>query len=158
MVRVELDNIEVGVGHYIGTMRQAAVELSQHAVSYTGRDLYEDHIMGALGEMAVAKGLDLYWDASVNTFKSRPDVSDFEVRTTTYRPPRCSIYVSDRDDGAARYILVSKISKTEYDLLGWATGDEIRRRGEYKSLVAGRAPRYWLRSADLHDMNTMRKM
>ena len=102
MVRVELDDIEVSVGHMIGTMRQAAVRLSQFSSRTTGRDEYADHITGALGEMAVAKGLDLYWDASVNSFKSRPDVSSLEVRTTTYRPPRCSIYVSDRDDGAAK--------------------------------------------------------
>ena len=158
MVRVELDDIEVSVGHMIGTMRQAAVRLSQFSSRATGRDEYADHITGALGEMAVAKGLDLYWDASVNSFKSRPDVSSLEVRTTTYRPPRCSIYVSDRDDGAAKYILVSKISKTEYDLLGWASGDEIRQRGEYKSLAAGRAPKYWLRADQLRDMATMRNI
>ena len=157
MVRVELDDIEVSVGHMIGTMRQAAVRLSQFSSRTTGRDEYADHITGALGEMAVAKGLDLYWDASVNSFKSRPDVSSLEVRTT-YRPPRCSIYVSDRDDGAAKYILVSKISKTEYDLLGWASGDEIRQRGEYKSMAAGRAPKYWLRADQLRDMATMRNI
>ena len=158
MVRVELDDIEVSVGHMIGTMRQAAVRLSHFATSTTGRDKYADHIDGALGEMAVAKGLDLYWDASVNSFKSRPDVSALEVRTTTYRPPRCSIYVSDRDDGAAKYILVSKISKTEYDLLGWASGDEIRQRGEYKSMAAGRSPQYWLQAGKLNSMSTLQNI
>ena len=78
MVRVELTPTELLMGQTIGTMRQATIELSQNKTCQR----YDEGVLGALGEIAVAKALNMFWDSSLNTFKSRGDVGDVEVRTT----------------------------------------------------------------------------
>ncbi len=149
MVRVELTPTELLMGQTIGTMRQAALQLS-HGVRYGA------HIMGARGEIAVAKALNMYWDSSVNSFKSRGDVGDIEVRTTTYVPPQsCSLYVTDRDHDDRRFVLVSQIDDATYQLNGWASGSDVKKHGVYESKAAGKPPAYWLRYDQLHDMDRM---
>ena len=148
MVRVELTPTELLMGQTIGTMRQAALQLSRNV-------RYDAHIMGARGEIAVAKALNMYWDSSVNSFKSRGDVGDIEVRTTSYAPPRCSLYVTDRDHDDRRFVLVSEIDEATYQLVGWSTGSDVKKHGEFKSLAPNRPPAYWLRHNQLHDMDCM---
>jgi|TARA_R100000458_G_scaffold25005_2_gene22522 hypothetical protein len=149
MVRVELTPTELLMGHTIGTMRQAALQLSRNV-------RYDAHIMGARGEIAVAKALNVYWDSSVNSFKSRGDVGDIEVRTTTYVPPQsCSLYVTDRDHDDRRFVLVSQIDDATYQLNGWASGSDVKKRGVYESKAAGKPSAYWLRYDQLHDMDDM---
>ena len=136
------------MGQTIGTMRQAALQLS-HGVRYGA------HIMGARGEIAVAKALNVYWDSSLNTFKSRGDVVDVEVRTTTREPPVVSLDGTNQDHDDRRFVLVSQVDERTYDLLGWMLGSEAKQRGVYESKAAGRAPAYWLRYDQLHDMDRM---
>jgi len=151
MVRVDLTDRELCVGNVIGTMRQAAMQLSQETSG-----LYVNHIAGCLGEMAVAKALDMYWDASVNTFKTRGDVGNLEVRTTSQVPPQsCHLNVTENDHDDRRFVLVSQLNRYEYQLNGWMTGGEVRKHGEFKSLRRDKPPQYWISYEHLHDINML---
>ena len=152
MVRVELSDSELAIGHMIGTMRRAALSTAH---SEYRRDEFADHIVGVYGELAVAKALDIYWDASVNTFKSRPDVGQLEVRCTRYMPPRSMIYVSETDSDESKFVLVCQESRRVYHVLGWASGLQIKQAGEYRSLVSNRYPQYWLGYKQLNSMDTL---
>ena len=154
MVYVDLTDKELCVANVIGTMRQAAMQLSsEHAA------LYVNHIAGAFGEMAVAKALNLYWDCSVNTFKARGDVGDLEVRTTPQVPPNsCHLYVSKKDHDDRKFILVSQINRNKYQLHGWMKGSEVKQRGMFKSLKQGKPPQYWISYELLHPMYTLSEL
>ena len=149
---MELSDSELAIGHMIGTMRRAALSTAH---SEYRRDEYLDHIVGVYGELAVAKALDIYWDASVNTFKSRPDVGQLEVRCTRYMPPRSMIYVSKADSDESKFVLVCQESRRVYHALGWASGLQIKQAGEYRSLVSNRYPQYWLNHKQLNSMDTL---
>ncbi len=151
MVRVDLTPTELLMGQTIGTMRQATIELSHNKTCQR----YAEGVLGALGEIAVAKALNMFWDSSLNTFKSRGDVGDVEVRTTTRVPPIVSLYVTNQDHDDRRFVLVSQVNERTYDLLGWMAGSEAKQRGVYESKAAGRAPAYWLLHDQLHDMENM---
>jgi hypothetical protein len=74
-------------------------------------------VLGACGENVVAKALNIYWDGSVNTFRSRPDVGKYEVRTRSNKTKNGKPYqllVRPDDDDAKDYYLVRLI-----DALGW---------------------------------------
>ena len=70
-IRVRVTRYEVRMAAIIGVERQIealANNLSdQHGYDGCGWDL---HAEGAIGELVLAKGLGVYWTASVNTFRS----------------------------------------------------------------------------------------
>ena len=61
-------------------------------------------IMGVCAERLVAKTLKIYWDGSVNTFHSVPDVADVEVRSTIFLDGH--LILRDNDSINRRYVLV----------------------------------------------------
>ncbi len=119
--------IEVVLDSY--EMRQAAqagVERHIESVSNGRRDRYgmsdvfgwQHHIEGAMGELAVAKVLDLYWNYGVNVFKG-PDVGDLQVRTT--HRDTGNLLLHEADSPTARYVLVTGING-HYVVRGWISG------------------------------------
>jgi len=79
-------------------------------------------ILGALGEMAFAKGLNVYWDCAVNTFKSRADVGKYEVRLRVGH--NRDLIIRPDDDPERIYALV--------------TTDEFRRKFKIWGCVIGK--------------------
>jgi hypothetical protein len=61
------------------------------------QDRYDNDIQAAAAEMAVAKGLNLYWDAGINTFKAG-DVGPYQVRWTDRVDGRLIIRPDDEDE------------------------------------------------------------
>jgi hypothetical protein len=79
-------------------------------------------IVSARGEMAVAKGLNLYWSGSVGDY-SAVDVGGLvEVRTITTGHHRLILHPGDRD--WAPYVLVDASYQPEMRLVGWIYGKD----------------------------------
>jgi hypothetical protein len=119
-MNVKLKPYEVTSGAMVGLMREA--KSREEGRVRTGGDPDEPsmgwgiHIEGALGEMAVAKALGLYWSASVNTFKTEADVGIYEVRTRSRDWYDLLIRSDDSDDKI--FILVTG-SSPDFCLRGW---------------------------------------
>jgi len=64
---------------------------------------WEQDIEGAIGEMVLAKHLNIKWNKGVNTFHD-PDVGSFQVRTTQYLNGKLIVRAWDSDDDV--YVLV----------------------------------------------------
>tara|TARA_R110002051_G_scaffold321569_1_gene409577 strand:+ start:98 stop:625 length:528 start_codon:yes stop_codon:yes gene_type:complete len=81
-------------------------------------DRFRNHILGAVGEIAVAKGLDLYWSGVVG-----PDVTDvgwlYEVRSTMMQNPKLTIYESDMRNPGQGVVLAQTINFQDWRMLGW---------------------------------------
>jgi hypothetical protein len=73
------------------------------------------HIEGACGELAVAKGLGLYWTGGINTFKGSGDVGKIQVRTRS--KPEYELIIRPDDDEDATFVLVTGLCPA-YDIVG----------------------------------------
>jgi hypothetical protein len=85
---------------------------------------WSEDLEGACAEFALAKHLNIHWDGSINTFKSRPDVGSLEVRVTSY--PNGRLIVRPRDADDATYVLLIGICPT-YRLMGCIRGFDAKR-------------------------------
>jgi hypothetical protein len=82
---------------------------------------FKYHILGARGEMAFKKFIGDQEELTFNTFKSKPDVGDFEVRTRSKDHYDLILRKDDPDDKT--YVLVVGES-CRYRIVGWIKGSE----------------------------------
>lgn len=87
-------------------------------------DGWRVHIEGACGELAVAKFLGKYWDGSVDTFRSLPDLDNVEIRTRSKHYYELLIRTDDDPDKV--YILVTGTAPN-YRVRGWMKGRDAQR-------------------------------
>lgn len=93
-------------------------------------------LQGAIGEMAVAKGLNLYWVGSIGEWSRGHDVGGcVDVRSVT-KPNHCLI-LHDADKDETPYVLVELSKPSEATLVGWVFGADGKKQ-EYWSDPSGK--------------------
>ena len=151
MTTVRLNCAEVFYGAMAGVMRRVSDMKVGRAPGH-GLDPSDEwgvDIRGALGEMAVAKWLGVYWSGR---FEFRGvDVGHVEVRTAA--KPTHSLILHDRDPDARPFILVTGTCR-EFELRGWVYGSEGKRR-EFWSDPKGGRPAYFVPQSALNPMDTL---
>lgn len=154
---VELEWYEMDVAINVGINRNTASWRNQrkHTAGYKPKDLFDTGIKAAAAELAVAKKLGLYWDGSVDTFKSRADVGNrTEVRMSSMRVPKLIVRPNDRSD--RDYVLVVDLwehgKKPKFDLVGWMLGREAMNEQYLTDNGNGRPPAYFVPVTDLRSM------
>jgi hypothetical protein len=100
-------------------------------------DLYENDIQAAAAEMALAKGLNLYWDGGVDTFK-RGDVGKLQCRQASREDDSLIIRQRDQDDDI-QVLVIGRIPT--FDLRG-AMRTKYGKRDEFLRAPNGR-PAAW---------------
>ena len=100
-----------------------------------------NHVDGALGELAVAKALGIYWPMFVNTFKSEPDLGrNLEVR---WRPAKdYDLKVVPGDVKDRPFILVVG-QEPELRVVGWILGLDAQRDEWFHNIYDRRRPKAW---------------
>jgi hypothetical protein len=95
-------------------------------------------IIGALGELAFAKGAGLEWPASVNAPKHAPDVlPDWQVKTTDRRSGK--LIVRRDDNSAHKFALMISLSDTLLTFGGWMlAGEAMTHQDCWEDLNNGR--------------------
>lgn len=89
----------------------------RHGMSW---DCLDAQIEGAVGELAVAKALNVYWNGSVNTLRAL-DLSGIQVRTHSQRDYDLIVWPDDSPDDL--YVLVTG-KMPEYRIHGWIRGSD----------------------------------
>jgi len=89
---------------------------------------WQAHIEGACAESAFAKMTGVYWDHSVGTFGSRPDVGIYQVRHTSLPDGGLKCYEKDKDTDP--FVLMVGNSMMGFEFVGWAYGYEVKERGK----------------------------
>lgn len=124
--RVTLVSHEVDMAAGVGLRRQLAAlhagRPDRHGVD--PEDGWRIHIEGACGECCVAKFLGRYWDGSVDTFKSIPDLGNVEIRTRSKH--RYDLLIRKDDDPDKVYILVTGRTPNFW-VRGWLRGIDAQR-------------------------------
>jgi len=131
--KIRLSYKEMLIGAQIGIMRrvQSMKRGYTHAHGRPDNDDWQRDIEGALGEMALAKYLNLYW---VGGEVCAVDVGDFEVRTTVR--PNGRLILHPKDDDTRYFWLVTGINGV-YEIKGHILASEGK-RDEYWSDPTGR--------------------
>ena len=148
---VKLTPHEVIMAAGVGIRRQvsalAANRRDRHGLN--PEDGWRVHIEGANGELAVAKYLGKYWDGSVDTFKSLPDLGNVEIRTRSRHT--YDLIIRTDDDPAKFYILVTGIAPN-YRVRGWIKGENAR-RDEWLQTHGGREAAWFVPADALTPIN-----
>jgi len=126
---------DVGVTRRIVSMRQKLRDSAGYAGSAGG--VWQMDILGAMGELAVAKSLNAYWTPGVNTFKL-PDVADLHVRTTEHRTGRLIVRPNDVP---GFYILVVA-QPPNFEVVGFC-GLAYAKQDEFVALPEPNRPQCW---------------
>lgn len=114
---------------------------------------YRD-IIGACGECAVAKALNVYWLAGINQRKEEPDVGEnTQVRYSTN--PSLGMVVRQNDPDHFRYVHVSGSIPT-FTVHGWIKGVEAKREEWFKDVGGRGKPAYWVPQSFLHSFGERR--
>jgi len=124
MGQVTLENHEVLFAAQVGISRRVksmARERNTHNAIKNPNYGWHIDVEAACAEMAFAKFLDVYWDASVDTFK-RADVGDVQVRSTSYDSG--SLVFRNGDNIDDKFALVTGRCP-DFNVRGWAFGMTI---------------------------------
>lgn len=109
------------------------------------------HVLGAMGEMAVAKCLGTFWSGST-TFATRHDgdlPGGVEVRTTAHAAGRLILHPTDPDD--RRYVLVVASPPT-FTVVGWVVARDGKVPANWKDPSGKDRPAYFVERNMLRPM------
>jgi hypothetical protein len=121
---VFLTSTELQCAALVGQARldQALRESRQDTM---GKDSLRSHQFGAAGEMAFAKALGIYWEASCGTFKTRLDVGTWEVRTRTF--PNGELFIRKNDAPGRDFALVTyEHAMKLWRVVGWFPAASVK--------------------------------
>lgn len=124
---------EVGVTRRIVSMR----DNRRDSAGYRGSDPFDMDILGAMGEVAVAKALQVYWSPSVNTFKL-PDVDNLHVRSTRYKTG--SLIVRPNDPEGTYLLVIADLPR--FKIVGYCSA-QYAKQDEFRSQPDATRPPCW---------------
>lgn len=141
MIEVILTPAEAMMAAAVGALRHAESLHSQRRDAHglhTDKDGQALHILGAAGEIAVARVLGRYWGGDVCSFKRADIGASVQVRTRSR--PEYDLIIRDNDDPAAVFVLVTG-TPTRLTVHGWIRGAEAQRE-EWRQ-THGHRPAAW---------------
>lgn len=152
--RFRLSKTELGTGAICGMRRQIESVLKGRK-DRDGLDPEEGwtvHIEGALGELVVAKFLNIYWDFSVNRFQG-PDLGkNYQVKTRAKN--HYDLLVRPHDNDNDIYILVVGMAP-EYRVVGWYYGRDAKKEEWLKKVRPDRPAAYYVPQSFLNPMKDL---
>lgn len=111
-------------------------------------DLLGIHVLGAAGELAVARVLGRYWGGDISTFKRADLGRSVQVRTGS--KPSHSLIIRPDDSLEDVYVLVTG-TPTRLRVHGWIRGAEAR-KDEWMQAHAGRPPAWFVPQSALRPL------
>lgn len=153
---IELTNEEFAYAAQIGRTRQeeALRKNLPDKYGFDGVSGLAVHVEGSAGELAVAKALNIKWDATVNTFKSIADlVSNIEVRTRSKDYYDLLVRADDKDDSI--FVLVIRQNPRKFDVVGWIKAKTAKQEQWIKT-YGNRPPAYFVPKTSLSDIESLK--
>lgn len=151
MKEIKLAWHEAAMASEVGRMRHlASIKAGLQDAHGCTSEGWSEHIEGACGEMAVAKMLGIYWDGSVNTFKSN-DLPGLQIRTRSKDDYDLIVRKHDADDSI--FVLVTGRCPS-YTVRGWARAGDVKKQ-EFERDYGGRAPAWFVPQSALHPIDTL---
>lgn len=152
-IKVMLTPSEIMSGAIVGVMRQVQ-NINKGRVPAHGSGNENDwqlHIEGALGEMAVAKALGIYWSGSLGNL-SHPDVGLLQVRTRSKHGWSLILHKEDNDDDI--FVLAAGVNGS-YTLDGWIYARDGKVEKNWKDLSKKNRWAYFVDKKELNDISEL---
>lgn len=140
-----------GVG--IQRMVQDLANGAQSKWGDSGKQLWQNHIEGALGEKSVAKYFGLPWDGNLGNYRA-PDAGWLQVRTTWNLEYRLTLHPEDKDIDT--FVLVTGIYG-KYVLKGWLLGKDGKNLAYWSDPTHGGRYAYFVPNTALRSVYELRK-
>jgi hypothetical protein len=150
VIEIHLEDYEIEMATEVGIRRQREAERQGKKDRYGFRgDPYKIHIAGAIGELAVAKGLQVYWGGTVNTWGDADIGSRIQVRTRPDVKGRGELIVRPKDNPDDVFVLALGTAP-DFKLPGWIAGKDAMKKKWLKD-YAQRPPAYFVPHESLND-------
>jgi len=162
--KVTLNQEELAYATSVGKLRQDEAVKAHRTASYDFKgDELAIHVMGACGELAVAKVLELDWSAPVNTFKSGGDVGKLQVRTSKkmrvsgQKKSRMIIRHDDSSDDL--FVFAWQEDENNYEVVGYIKGADAKQEKWFWAKPSnGRSPAYFVSDIHLRDIKELMQL
>jgi hypothetical protein len=156
-IPILLSKDEYAEAGYCGIdMRQASIGRTPTYGCPNETMSYQAHIIGCLGEAAVAKWLNIPYDSKPGRFKNVPDVGDFEVRSSPRSDADLLLRKGDKFNDTI-YILATTHNEPRIYLVGWAYGKDCQKASYLKRLDPARPECFVVPQRDLHPMQSLKR-
>lgn len=125
-VRVMLNEAQIKEGVDVGVARIMNAFTRAPRFAYKPGDIWRAHIMGALAEAALVAHTGWRWSKDPNTFRSKADVGDVEVRWSGKDVPHLKVRDDEHD---TKMVLVSGDVHGGFVIHGWFESKDAPRDG-----------------------------
>lgn len=158
MDEVTLTWPEVLLGATLGIMRRIAVMKERVSgerkeMIDTGDGGWSSDVEGACGEMAFAKWLGIYFEPTINTFRTKPDVAGYNVRTRSKHEYELNIRKHELTDKIC--VLLTGLAPT-YRIRGWLKAKDAAREEWLQDYGGYGRAAYFVPHDSLHPMDKLR--
>ncbi len=157
-MRVSLTQYECEMAAAVGIHRQiqAIYKKLPDKHGCDPEDGFKIHVLGACGELVLAKALDRHWPGSVNTHKEGADVGTrFQVRTRTKTWHDLIVRPDDRVTDV--FVLVLGVPP-HFEIVGWVVGEDARVKGQWKDYGKRGAFAWFVNRADLRPFEELKEL
>jgi hypothetical protein len=113
---------------------------------------WENNVIGSLGELAAANYLQVPWEATIDTYRDKPDIEpNKQIRTSSKTQYRLRVSPKDPDD----FIVIHVTGKDRVFLIrGWMYAGECKREDWLES-PHGKVAEYFVANHLLHHMRDL---
>ena len=158
VVRVNLNKHEAGFAAYVGAWRNLE-SYNRKAAPRNGFDPYrtgwQSNIMGAIGEMALAKLVKTYWAGSINKYKSKDVGGFYEVRAVPWSSAWKTPLRLHADDKPNNPYVLARAGILFVDFVGWIYAKEGLLISKYDDRFKKNRPANWVERCDLKPMKNL---
>lgn len=150
-VVVTLTESEIMLAGTVMVQRHAQNVTKEREEKYGAEDnLIEPNMTGALGEIALAKHLNIYWSGALGKMRAK-DVGVYQVRASLRRNPSLVLHDEDKDEDV---FICASVDRNRVTLLGWLRARDGKQKRFWRTDVRG--PAYFV--TEYHDFKDKRNV
>jgi len=136
-VNYQLTPSEMHIAAIVGVQRGLDAIRNKRPGRYGCGFDFDADIIGCMGEQALAKHLDRYWNGSFGDFKAVDVAHAYQVRASTFDGPTAGLLLHPGDHDDHPFIKVV-VRLPVVSLVGWTMGRDGKRQEYWKELQKGR--------------------
>jgi len=154
MIQIKLTYGQIMMAAHVALMRRTSNMLRQIAPKHgasNGEGSWEIDINGCVGELAVARYLNLFWCGSLNDFKARDVGGMVDVRSRTKQHYELILHPDDPDDVP---FVLAWVNLPYVELSGWTLARDGKFPGFWSDPAGGR-PAFFVPKKHLEPMPSL---